>query len=110
MGAFRDEKASWLPNLAVCQYLGGAYGAASGAPRAGLWPWGGPARRARAVPAERHYLSAWPNCHGGGRYSARPSSPLSIVQLAATASMPPSGVAAQCRVVKGRCAIGFAEH
>jgi hypothetical protein len=25
--------------------------AASGAPRAGLWPWGGPARRARAVPA-----------------------------------------------------------
>ena len=26
-------------------------GAGSGAPRAGLWPWGGPARRARAVPA-----------------------------------------------------------
>ena len=26
-------------------------GAGSGAPRAGLWPWGGPGRRARAVPA-----------------------------------------------------------
>jgi hypothetical protein len=26
-------------------------GTASGAPRAGLWPWGGPARRARAVPS-----------------------------------------------------------
>jgi hypothetical protein len=26
-------------------------GAGSGAPRAGLWPWRGPARRARAVPA-----------------------------------------------------------
>ena len=30
---------------------GGACGAASGAPRAGLWPWRGPARRARAVPS-----------------------------------------------------------
>jgi hypothetical protein len=31
-------------------------GAGSGAPRAGLWPWRGPARRARAVPDRASWL------------------------------------------------------
>jgi len=34
-------------------------GAGSGAPRAGLWPWRGPARRVRAVPAGWRRWSAW---------------------------------------------------
>jgi len=40
-----------LPNLAVPSQAAPLRGAGSGAPRAGLWPWRGPARNDRAVPA-----------------------------------------------------------
>jgi hypothetical protein len=42
-----------LPNLAVLDQAAPLRGAGSGAPRAGLWPWEAPARRARAVHPER---------------------------------------------------------
>jgi hypothetical protein len=73
-------------------------GTASGAPRAGLWPWG-PTRRARAVPG-RGCAAA---LEGSSAQTAGPSSSLPIVQLAATASRAAlRAVACQGRVVKGR--------
>ena len=64
-------------------------GTASGAPRAGLWPWGGPARRARAVPvpAVSHLTGpAGQTCWCG----MWPSSSRSIVPVAANASRAPA--------------------
>jgi len=76
-------------------YQGGACGAASGAPRAGLRPWGGPARRARAVPAGRHW-SDWLDRHAI-RCSMQPTSSRPIVPVAAARS--------RARFAR-RCAIG----
>ena len=69
---------------------GGACGAASGAPRAGLWPWRGPARRARAVPARQAHLieQADSSCIWCSRRSRLP--PRTSVPVLAAASRAPS--------------------